>query len=415
MRASRYGISSWNGIARLRVAGLAGILTLSGGMAFGVASRSDASPPVYTLHKSAVGISPGAGFFLDPVHIRHGLDDFKALGAHWIRSSVPWHNFQPTDPRLVPAGTSPYNWKGVDEMVATLKEPAYAGRFSLIVTVDGPPAWAMAPGRVAHIACPDPAPFDLGSYATAVAALAVHLQGTASVFELENSPNIAIRGAAHADPTAVWSTPNPCGYTQLLKQTYAAVKTASPAATVLVGGIGGVRDVPGGRMAADEFLAGIYANGGQGSFDGVSYHSYSTPSLPCDPNDAICAFSASTLTKDPYGMRNGWDRMLHARNIMVANGDSAKRIWITEFGGATRGPTGSNAVITEAQQSALLLNGFQRASQYSWVAMMNWFTYQDDGTNPQTDRHGDYMGVVRTDYSHKPAFATYAAMVAGAV
>ena len=37
------------------------------------------------------------------------------------------------------------------------------------------------------------------------------------------------------------------------------------------------------------------------------------------------------------------------------------------------------------------------------------------GTNPQTDTHGDYMGVVRTDYSHKPAFATYAAMVAGAV
>ncbi len=406
--------SSWKRGTRIHAALATAAVLLASSAAVGPSVSTGASTAPSTIQKSAVGVSPGAGFFLDPVHLQRGLDDFKTLGARWIRSSIPWHNFQPADPRSLPVGAPLYSWKGVDAFVATINNAANAGHFSLIVTVDGPPAWAQVKSRIAPIACADQAPFDLGSYASAIAALAVHLHGTAGVFELENSPNIALRGAAHVNSVAVWPTPNPCGYAQLLKQTYAAVKAVQPDAIVLVGGIGGVRDVAGGRIAADEYLAGLYANGAQGSFDGVSYHPYSTPSLTCDPADVICTFNPSTLNKDPYGMKNGWDRMLNARAIMVAHGDGAKSMWITEFGGATQGPVGSTATLTEAQQAALLLNGFERASQYSWVAMMDWFTYQDKGTNPQTDKHGDWMGLVRSNYSRKPAFATYVAMVAAA-
>jgi polysaccharide biosynthesis protein PslG len=106
-------------------------------------------------------------------------------------------------------------------------------------------------------------------------------------------------------------------------------------------------------------------------------------------------------------MKNGWDRMLNARRIMVANGDAAKRIWITEFGGPTSGPRGSIQVLSEVQQSALLTSGFQRASQYPWVAMMSWFTYADDGGNPLSSPNGAWMGLLRANHSRKPAYATY--------
>jgi hypothetical protein len=376
--------------------------------------RQRTQPAAYALQKANLGLAPGSGFFLDQTHIRKGLDDFEKLGVHWIRSSIPWQNFEPDDPNALPKGAPQYNWKGVDALVATLRQPQYKGRFSLIVQVDGPPAWAMVPSRIGHIACPDPAPFDLPSYARAIAALAAHLKSDAHVFELENSPNIGRRSPKHADPIAVWPTPNPCGYAQLLKLTSASVHALKIGAAVLVGGIGGTRTVANQRMAADLFLLYLYAYGAGGSFDGVGYHAYSTPNLPCAPTAAICVFDPNPEHKDPYGMTNGWDRMLNARRIMVANHDSAKKMWITEFGGPTAGGKGGGKMLTEQQQADLLTAGFQRASQYSWVAEMCWFTYDDKGGNVQSDPGGGWMGLLRKDGTHKPSFAAYERISASA-
>ena len=106
--------------------------------------------------------------------------------------------------------------------------------------------------------------------------------------------------------------------------------------------------------------------------------------------------------------------MLNARRIMVRVGDAAKQIWITEFGGPTDGPRGASKVLTEAQQATLLAVGFQRASQYSWVAEMSWFTYQDGHADPQSDPGGDWMGLLRATGSHKPSFAAYQRLAASA-
>ena len=332
------------------------------------------------------------------------MSDYKTLGVRWIRSTIPWKNFQPTDPKT--AGAHSYNWKSVDAFVSTMHKPAYAGLFKLIITIESPPAWAKKSSRIASVACRGKLPFDLQSYATASAALAQHLQGTASVFELENSPNISPKGGSDGTGDGLWPAPNPCGYTQLLKKTYPAIKRVRSDATVLVGGLGGVRDNA-DKMAADTFLAALYTNGARGSFDGVSYHPYTNPNLPCSSGDAVCTFSADKTRKDAYGAKNGWNRMLHARSIMVAHGDSAKKIWMTEYGGPTNGPAHGSRVLSEGDQATLLIAGYARNSQYSWAGPLCWFTYQDQGVNPNTDPGGDWMGLVRKDYSHKPAFSAY--------
>jgi hypothetical protein len=389
--------------ATLRSAGATGAAPSSTAPSGAAASGA---APSYSLKKTNFGLAPGTGFYLDEQHIRSGLDDFKKLGVRWLRSSVPWQNFQPTE--------HGFNWKGVDGLMSTLSLPQYKGRFSLIVNIDSPPKWAMAPSRIGHIACPDPAPFDLPSYARAIAALAAHMKGTAHVFELENSPNIGKRSPKHADPIAVWPTPNPCGYAQLLKLTAAAVHKLNIGATVLVGGIGGTRTVAGERMAADLFLYYLYAYGAKGHFDGVSYHAYSTPNLPCSPKDKICVFNPNPSHKDPYGLTNGWDRMLNARRVMVAYHDSATKIWITEFGAPTDGARGGGKMLTEQQQATLLTAGFQRASQYSWIAEMSWFTYDDKGGNMKSDPGGGWMGILRQDGSRKPSYGAYQRLTASA-
>jgi hypothetical protein len=123
-------------------------------------------------------------------------------------------------------------------------------------------------------------------------------------------------------------------------------------------------------------------------------------------------FDPHTPQQYPYGMKNGWDRMLNARRIMVYNGDAAKKIWITEYGGPTNGPHGTGKVLTEVQQGVLLAAGFQRSSQYSWVGATCWFTYADDLVNPQTAPNGAFMGLLRTNRTRKPAYATYQRLAA---
>lgn len=377
------------------------------GVAMAGAEAPAAKAPVYKLLKSNFGINAGSGFFLDDAHLSAGLDDLKNLGVHWIRATIPWQNFQPNDPTKLPAGASQYNWKSVDGFAAKVHLPQYAGRFGFIVTVESPPDWAKAPKRIGRIPCAMQPPFDLASYARATAALAVRLRTTAHVFELQNSPNIGRRGAAHDNPFGVWPVPNPCGYAQLLKLTTPAVRATRVGATVLVGGIGGVKDIAQERISGDRFLAALYANGARGFFDGVSYHPYSTPHLPCAPSAPVCIFNPRTSGKDPYGMKNGWDRMLNARRIMVANGDSARKIWITEFGGPTNGPQRSDQVLTDTQQATLLAAGFARASQQDWVGPMCWFTYKDDVASPQSDPTGSWMGLLRANGSRKPAYSAY--------
>jgi hypothetical protein len=402
---------------RIRAACVALATCLAGGAiatTISSAAATDSVTPTYALSKADFGLTPGAGFFLNQTRLGPGLNDAKNLGVHWIRSTIPWSHFQPTDPRKLAAGQPAFNWKGVDQFVAKVHETRYAGVFSFIVTVDSPPAWAKVATRIGRIPCATQPPFDLASYAFAVAALADHLKTTAHVFELENSPNIGKRSATHESTIAVWPVPNPCGYTQLLKMTTPLVHALKIGAKTLVGGIGGVKDVAGERIAADNFLAALYANGARGYFDGVSYHPYSTPYLPCDPRDAVCVFNPEPSKQDPYGMKNGWDRMLHSRKIMVAKNDDTKKIWITEFGGPTDGPAGSDKVLTELEQAGLLVAGFQRASQYSWVAAMCWFTHDDESLNPETAPNGSFMGLLRADHTRKPAYAYYQSLTASA-
>lgn len=352
------------------------------------------------------GISPGSGFFLDEDNIDAGLADFDELGIRWIRSNIPWKNFQPEDPRVVGEEAS-YNWKGVDAFAATMNNTRWVDRFAIVCQISNVPDWAtknITPGDG-----PIPLPFDLQCFANAAGALAKRLYGTAHVFEIQNSPNIGKKGAAHGDNLICdWPVPDPYGYAQLLKLVHPAIHAARPKAVVLIGGIGGTRNVEHERIAADEFLEGIYGAGGKDAFDGVSYHPYSQPVLPCAAGDAICAANLDYVNrvKNPYGMTNGWTRMLNAREVMVANGDDTKQIWITEFGG----PTDS---LTEEEQSDLLVAGATRASQYEWTRIFNWFTYTD-GNNDTVEVGGNSMGLIRRDGTRKPAFDAYKTLIAPA-
>jgi hypothetical protein len=211
----------------------------------------------------------------------------------------------------------------------------------------------------------------------------------------------------------VWNEPNhypfvqptvdAAKYTNMLRRAYQGFKAGDPASTVLAGGTSPAPDDYNGRdMAPATFLERIYRYGGKGYFDAFAHHPYS---FPCSP-----------LVDQPW---NAFAQTKQLRQLMVDNGDGTKRIWGTEAGAPTAqntGPcaAGPNVSVTEAQQAQFVHDYFTgwHGNWGAWTGPLIWFQIRDNGTNPTY--FDDHFGLLRRDYSEKPAYRAYKQMILGA-
>ena len=104
------------------------------------------------------------------------------------------------------------------------------------------------------------------------------------------------------------------------------------------------------------------------------------------------------------------------RSVMVANGDTSKQIWITEYGAPTGGPgsattnlnygliRGTSHVSTQLQ-AQMLSQSVQQYEQYSWLGNYFWYSYKDLGTNASNP--GNFFGLLNHNGTPKPAYSTY--------
>lgn len=88
----------------------------------------------------------------------------------------------------------------------------------------------------------------------------------------------------------------------------------------------------------------------------------------------------------------GWNRVATIRSIMVANGDAAKPIWITEVGQASSSATFG---VTEAVQANYLGRALQRLRQFPYVQRLWWYSDYDSGTD--TTNLGQNYGLYHND------------------
>lgn len=185
----------------------------------------------------------------------------------------------------------------------------------------------------------------------------------------------------------VWNEPNTSffwrpavdveSYVHLLKDAYRALKAANPRAKVLIGGLSPGNDNP-DSVPAPDFLSLIYRYGGRESFDAVAYHAYG--------EGAIEAWLPVALAK--------------IRNVMAANGDGAKPLWITEVGCYTEGA----GAIDEAGQAKYLLQARTAMEKAGSVERAYWYTLRD--ANKSDDPEKNY-GLFRADGSPKPAVQAF--------
>lgn len=315
------------------------------------------------------------------------LHDIRSLGVTWIRYDINWGDVQPT------SATS-YSWGPYDRVVSAVNA---AGLHSL-ATIAYTPLWAReANCRSVGDTCPPANPAAFATFAAAVASR--YAPWGVHTWEIWNEPNVS----------TFWKpAPDPQAYTTLLKDAATSIRAHDSKAVILVGGLTGSLST-GTSIAAISFLQSIYADGGKNSFDAVAMHPYTYP------------YSSTYPTV--YSWREMADAPTNLRAIMEANGDSSKKIWITEYGAPTDGPgtelsEDSNTPIaqinyvSESLQAQLLVSAVQQYETYPWAGPFFWYSYKDLGTN--TDTRENFFGLVRADGTHKPAYAAYQQAISSA-
>lgn len=321
--------------------------------------------PISGLTADKFGISPGVQLFRESVdNIDADMAGYAALPTHWVRAGVRWDLIEPKR-------ADQDNWTKVDRIV----DDATKDHLSLILDITGTPSWARSPDATTNVQFPP----DLQTYATFTGKIAARYKGRVAAYELGNEPN-------HVKSFA---TPDPKLYVQVLKLSYPLIKAADPDTKVLTGGLGGT--TANGVVGGDEYLAALYKGGAQPYFDGVSYHPYTYPLLPSDDSGA-----------------RSWSRMLHAREVMVANGDADKQIWVTEYGAPTGGPQS----VSQQRQAAIMYDAYRLWAGYSWAGPLCWFDYRDKGTD--TSDHGNFFGLYAKDGQPKVSLQQYESLVRSA-
>jgi hypothetical protein len=335
------------------------------------------------LVPSAQAAMPGVNIAGAPTadKVQEAID----TGAKTVRIWVMWSDWEPASEGQYPASTDATLKTTFDAAVAQLTA---AGVKPLFVVTTAP-AWSHGGAGDTYVPPADPA-----KYASFLGKFATHFKDKVAGYEVWNEP----------DETNFWHPAADAGqYTALLKAAYPAVKAADPAAVVLAGPTTGNNY---------DWIKSLYAAGAKDNFDAVAVHT-----------DTACLTSGP----DEFYRENGvvgrftflGYRSVH--DVMVANGDGDKPIWMTELGWSSTngGPTscqngtwaGKKASgVSEANQAAFLTHAYGCLANDPYVQQATWFTMRD--TTTESLDEWNHYGLLHADGSPKPSLAAFRAVAA---
>ncbi|MFD1811315.1 hypothetical protein [Rhodococcus gannanensis] len=315
------------------------------------------------------GFSQGAAqLFLSADDLDRELDAVSQTDAKWLRVMVDWSTVERTE--------GVFDWTVPDRVIGAARSHGLQV-LSIVLTA---PTWARQGGALGATYAPPADPATLGRFMQAFVARYPDV----THHEIWNEPNLPI----------FWGQwPNPGQYTALLKGAYTAIKAVQSDSTVVAAGLSP-------QAGAVDFVTRMYEAGAKGYFDAAAMHPYVFP---------------SGIAVTP----NGWTETEQIRSVMVANGDGAKQIWLTEMGApttpesaapaASSGSAGFGAtdMVSQEQQAAQIVDvlGAAAASGYCGPAFV--YSVRDWGTSP-TNREDNFGALLTNDWQPKLAASVLA-------
>lgn len=315
---------SWDGAANASTsAGWGGRST--GGLKYvGFSANSTYAPdhPLNASEESLLAIEAGANMVrigLDPSSVEDvagGRPDWRAPGIAWFSDLM-----------------DAFRSKGLKACPIIGVAPSW-------MTTDGAPTntWPLRTLNDAYVA----------EWTQIYVAMIDEWPDVIAAVEFFNEPNLEGVWGAVIDPAT---------YTKRLIQMSQAIKLAHPHVTFVGPALAKYQADDAQGMSVLTFLQAFYDAGGKDHVDAISVHPYGdTPG------------TGTTEAGSPTGFNTGHDQiMTQVRRVKKANGDDAKPIWITEYGGDT-----ANAGWTERThaQAIMLVRGmYERRVEYGVEAL----------------------------------------------
>jgi hypothetical protein len=322
---------------------------------------------VYTYNPGLLGgVTPGYTYentlaAMSPTDLALQLTAMKAVGIQYLRLDSPWSSTPGSGHSSGTTVTGPFD--------AIAEAALAAGITPHMILEDWTGEWATGVGTFGAWC---------GYAAAFYASKGIHH------FEIGNELNLGNNfssGSASAPTVAA-----------LMQAVYPEIHAADSEAFVLLAGLaawgypGQPDTVTPGYYNQNDFMEALYANGVAGFFDAANLHMYMY-SLFGGP-DVNAGFPAEVNEYNPWGAN-----LTAFYAIMVANGDSAKKVWFTELGVPTD-------VYTVNQQAAYVTLCFQAAATLTYAGPLFSYNWYDTGS-------GDDYGLYLSDGDAKPSAESF--------
>ncbi|GAB4204290.1 MAG: hypothetical protein OHK0022_29300 [Roseiflexaceae bacterium] len=326
---------------------------------------------------------------------RRALTLSKNAGINWIRQQVRWQDLQSAP------GTPCYAicWGELDGIVQDSSEMGV----KLLLSVVAAPSWATPDGRNGM-----PAREHFDEFSNFMGQMAARYRGRVQAYEIWNEQNLAHENGGRVADAGL--------YMDMLVGASQAIKASDPAALVVSGGPSSTEtNRPDIALSDLTFLRQMFADPRfRAHVDIVGAH----PGGQSNPPD--------TLWPDRPGPGPGWvnsrefyfRRIEDVRRVMVESGMGDKKVWITEFGWATRNNTpgyGYGNNISFDTQARWIVQAFEMGrDQYApWLTgMFLWqlnfavpWKYNGNELHEQAS-----FGVLNGDWSPRPSYLAIQAM-----
>jgi polysaccharide biosynthesis protein PslG len=324
------------------------------------------------------------------------VEQFQRLkqgGVGSVRVPIPWSLIEPVQ--------GAPNWAAIDPLVAG----AATTGINVLPFLYGAPSWAVPIDRRWN--SPEYLPVRTGRQRTAWQTFlseAVQRYGPQGTFWAEN-PTVPKR------PLRTWqiwneqnfkyfvARPNPAEYGKLLKLSASTIKAVDPGAKLLLGGMFARPNEatknfkpPQAYFAAD-FLQQLYEKtpGIKSKFQGVALHPYTS--------------NYKRLT--PY--------IEEFREVLKANHDAGKSLWITELGWSSDPPARNDSFAKGRQGQVKQLKGafsLLKSHQAKWhLKGVYWFSIEDGA--PSACNFCGGAGLFGTGFIPKPSWSAFVRFAGG--
>lgn len=354
----------------------------------------DTAPGVAMNHttENPFGINTFLEQEVEPAKREQQIQMIADAGFGWIRQEFAWEDIEihgrgdyedrrnDTDGDGQPDPVDA--WAKYDQIVNL------ADQYGLQIQarLSNPPDWTHANPDIGDKAPPD----DFQDFVNYAVMLAERYRGRVRYFQIWNEPNIY--------PEWGNQPVNPEAYTDLLCRTYTALKAVDPEIVVIAAALAPTVSLSAENLNDFIFLQRMYDAGAGDCFDIMAAQGYGLNSGPTDHR-----MRPTTVN---------FARNVYIRDIMVANGDAAKPIWISEMGwnaqpddpAIVTAQFGEFGIVTEEQRARYTPLAYQRAQEeWPWVGVMNlWFFKR--AADYEQNQAFYYFRVVEPDFTPLPVY-----------